>query len=411
MTLKEKINLAFTFYKNSKKKIIYSIIMSICCIAIIIILVFFNNVIRCVNEAFSHIGFRSVAVYNREGDGTLTPELKEKILNLNHVVDVDDESGIASGTIEFANGYQGQVGLQSRVPKTIPKIIHGRNFEEDETGVIICPISFASTEEYLKINKKDVINLKKLINTEIEFTYYDYKRPEKLSSQLEYDQKYIEKFKLIGVFSDANQMIESYTCFINRSDLKRIKSVRDLKYNDYWNSYYEEHGITTNSNFIVIADNRENMPEVQKELENIGLEVDELQAELDNEMIKKFLIIIIIFFSVSLFTTIIVSSSYAKKKLIKEEKDIKVMISEGFLKKDISTIYALETLIQNSIIYLIIILLFSIAFYYFINSNETLLALKLMMGLEIGLLSLFITYLLIVILPSYLVYHRIKRKY
>lgn len=417
MTTKSKLNIAFSFYKKSKKKLLYSIVMFFCCVSTFAILIFLSNIINIIKVESNGLGYRSldVNIFNEDGSifiGAVSTELKEEVLKLEHVVDATGSDLNVVGTIKFENNYTSKVSLESRVPKTLPPILYGRGFEKEETDTIICPINFAKSEGYLTVNKNDILNTKKLLNSDVEFEYYDYVYKDKnyFNPPIE-DERYVEKFKLIGVFDSTNQATESNTCFINAPDTQRISDIINKKMDAELSAYYKENDITVVNRFTVIVDNKKNINIIKEELKTLGLEANDTLGYLNTELIRNIFIIITIFFSVSLFTTIVISSSYAKKKILREEHNMKVMLVEGFTKKELSTIYALEIFIQNLIIFLIVTILLLTSYFIAINNVGTLIAIKLMIGLKIGYISIPITFLLIVILPSYLIYYRINKKY
>ena len=98
--------------------------------------------------------------------------------------------------------------------------------------------------------------------------------------------------------------------------------------------------------------------------------------------------------------------------MINEQKTIAILKTSGYLKKNIITIYVIQTLILNLIIYLLSIILFNISFYIIINRIPLLIGIDLLMGkIKLRCLPYIISFVIVVIIPSIITLFGIKKMY
>ena len=109
---------------------------------------------------------------------------------------------------------------------------------------------------------------------------------------------------------------------------------------------------------------------------------------------------------------VMLENTNSDKKMINEQKTIAILKTSGYLKKNIITIYVMQTLILNLIIYLLSIILFNISFYIIINRIPLLIGIDLLMGkIKLRCLPYIISFVIVVIIPSIITLFGIKKMY
>lgn len=408
MEVKDKIKIALTFYKRTHKKKSYSIIMFICCIITMVVLILGTNLTILLKDTFNKISYKTYFVGHSLEKREDIENLIDKISKIDHVVDVGEGSFNIDGKITLPNSYNSGVFLERRTPDNLPYITYGRKFNTDETNAIICPLSFTQSSSTII---KEKINMKDFLDKEIEFKFdiYKFNINDEGFEEILVDRTHTEKFTLVGVFKNTDDEVETDTCLINTIDSDNIFKQQYSEYLNVQSDYYEnikENGMiptTTSLKLFVVIDSNDNYDEVEESLHELG--VDSIKRNLTID--KNFFLIayssLIVMLAISLFTIIVLSNSYAKKKMLSEEKNIKLMLVEGFNKRDVGTIYFLETLIQNGVVFGITTLLSLVA--YIIASNE--LVLLLMFDFKLGILNYLLTFIISVSLPSFIIYRKI----
>lgn len=407
MTLKEKIKLAFSFYKKSRKKVLYSIIMFICCLAVLSTLIFSSNVFRLINISINSWMFTTLSISPKENSNTITEEEKNQILNTSHVNDM------YYGLYQATTGYitldevKDSINFIRASKNNLPKIKYGKSYSDKDEKVMVCP-EYVHFGSYENLDKTNVINMKEYLNQEIEIEYYDYEPLNKGNTVLTGDesQKFKESFKIIGLYKNGDTITDLSSCFINGNDIERIVDNKYSRINAEKDKLNIDNTVEYSS--WVVVDNRKNVNEVSKKLKNMGFLDVEVMSEFDTGTYGKIFLIIVLTLSISLFTTILVSYLFLKKKIIKEKKNISIMLTEGFTKKDIGIIYALEIFITNFIIFIIPVIISSIGYLIITNNISLLIMLDLVFNIKIGIINYLLAFILIVILPSLTTYLKIK---
>lgn len=411
MEVKDKIKAALIFYKRTHRKKTYSIIMFICCVITMVVLILGTNLTIILKDTFNKISYKTYFVGHSLENRDDIENLIDKILKIDHIVDAGEGSFNIDGKITLPSGYNSGVFLERRTPDNLPYITYGRKFNKDETNTIICPLSFTQSSSTII---KEKINMKDFLDKEIEFRFdiYKFNINDEGFEEILVDSTHTEKFTLVGVFKNTDDEVETDTCLINTVDSNSIFKQQYSEYLNMQNNYYKsvrENGMiptTTSLKLFVVIDSNDNYDEVEKSLHELG--VDSIRRNLTID--KNFFLIayssLIIMLTISLFTIIVLNNSYVKKKMLSEEKNIKLMLVEGFSKRDVGTIYFLETLIRNGVIFGITTLLSLIA--YIIASNE--LVILLMFNFKLGIMNYLLTFIISVVLPGLIFYIRIQKE-
>lgn len=268
---------------------------------------------------------------------------------------------------------------------------------------MVCPIAFYPNYNPLEIYKDNIINGNDLLNNKYKVYFYNYvldenKRPIE-NELLSYE------FEVIGLYDNTETLDDNGVCYIPAEDLKKIIDAQKLE-NE------KNSNISIDYSIDVVVDDINNVTNVENELENNGFEVLGTISTFDIQTINIIRIVIIVVLFISISSSFIISSLYIRKKMMNEQKTIAILKTSGYLKKNIITIYVMQTLILNLIIYLLSIILFNISFYIIINRIPLLTGIDLLMGkIKLRCLPYIISFVIVVIIPSIITLFGIKKMY
>ncbi len=410
MSFFDELKLSILLMVREKKKIFYVLLIFLISILSLLILNFNDNVgdlmLKYLNN---NIGFRTVNVMQRSnyvensGEESLLKDVNE-IANMEHVIDAYQSAyrEVVIRQSDFENDkLDGTITLKRAVEQTLPAIKTGKKIENE--GVMVCPIAFYPNYNPLKIYKDNIINGNDLLNNKYKVYFYNYvldenKRPIE-NELLSYE------FEVIGLYDNTETLDDNGVCYIPAEDLKKIIDAQKLE-NE------KNSNISIDYSIDVVVDDINNVNNVENELENNGFEVLGTISTFDIQTINIIRIVIIVVLFISISSSFIISSLYIRKKMINEQKTIAILKTSGYLKKNIITIYVMQTLILNLIIYLLSIILFNISFYIIINRIPLLIGIDLLMGkIKLRCLPYIISFVIVVIIPSIITLFGIKKMY
>lgn len=410
MSFFDELKLSILLMVREKKKIFYVLLIFLISILSLLILNFNDNVgdlmLKYLNN---NIGFRTVNVMQRSnyvensGEESLLKDVNE-IANMEHVIDAYQSAyrEVVIRQSDFENDkLDGTITLKRAVEQTLPAIKTGKKIENE--GVMVCPIAFYPNYNPLEIYKDNIINGNDLLNNKYKVYFYNYvldenKRPIE-NELLSYE------FEVIGLYDNTETLDDNGVCYIPAEDLKKIIDAQKLE-NE------KNSNISIDYSIDVVVDDINNVANVENELENNGFEVLGTISTFDIQTINIIRIIIIVVLFISISSSFIISSLYIRKKMINEQKTIAILKTSGYLKKNIITIYVMQTLILNLIIYLLSIILFNISFYIIINRIPLLIGIDLLMGkIKLRCLPYIISFVIVVIIPSIITLFGIKKMY
>lgn len=410
MSFFDELKLSILLMVREKKKIFYVLLIFLISILSLLILNFNDNVGELMLKYLNNnIGFRTVNVMQRSnyvensGEESLLKDVNE-IANMEHVIDVyqSDYREVVIRQSDFENDkLDGTITLKRAVEQTLPTIKAGKKIENE--GVMVCPIAFYPNYNPLEIYKDNIINGKDLLNNKYKVYFYNYvldenKRPIE-NELLSYE------FEVIGLYDNTETLDDNGVCYIPAEDLKKIIDAQKLE-NE------KNSNISIDYSIDVVVDDINNVTNVENELENNGFEVLGTISTFDIQTINIIRIVIIFVLFISISSSFIISSLYIRKKMINEQKTIAILKTSGYLKKNIITIYVMQTLILNLIIYLLSIILFNISFYIIINRIPLLIGIDLLMGkIKLRCLPYIISFVIVVIIPSIITLFGIKKIY
>lgn len=410
MSFFDELKLSILLMVREKKKIFYVLLIFLISILSLLILNFNDNVGELMLKYLNNnIGFRTVNVMQRSnyvensGEESLLKDVNE-IANMEHVIDAyqSDYREVVIRQSDFENDkLDGTITLKRAVEQTLPTIKAGKKIENE--GVMVCPIAFYPNYNPLEIYKDNIINGKDLLNNKYKVYFYNYvldenKRPIE-NELLSYE------FEVIGLYDNTETLDDNGVCYIPAEDLKKIIDAQKLE-NE------KNSNISIDYSIDVVVDDINNVTNVENELENNGFEVLGTISTFDIQTINIIRIVIIVVLFISISSSFIISSLYIRKKMINEQKTIAILKTSGYLKKNIITIYVMQTLILNLIIYLLSIILFNISFYIIINRIPLLIGIDLLMGkIKLRCLPYIISFVIVVIIPSIITLFGIKKMY
>lgn len=410
MSFFDELKLSILLMVREKKKIFYVLLIFLISILSLLILNFNDNVGELMLKYLNNnIGFRTVNVMQRSnyvensGEESLLKDVNE-IANMEHVIDVyqSDYREVVISKSDFENDkLDGTITLKRAVEQTLPTIKTGKKIENE--GVMVCPIAFYPNYNPLEIYKDNIINGNDLLNNKYKVYFYNYvldenKRPIE-NELLSYE------FEVIGLYDNTETLDDNGVCYIHAEDLKKIIDAQKLE-NE------KNSNISIDYSIDVVVDDINNVANVENELENNGFEVLGTISTFDIQTINIIRIVIIVVLFISISSSFIISSLYIRKKMINEQKTIAILKTSGYLKKNIITIYVMQTLILNLIIYLLSIILFNISFYIIINRIPLLTGIDLLMGkIKLRCLPYIISFVIVVIIPSIITLFGIKKMY
>lgn len=410
MSFFDELKLSILLMVREKKKIFYVLLIFLISILSLLILNFNDNVGELMLKYLNNnIGFRTVNVMQRSnyvensGEESLLKDVNE-IANMEHVIDVyqSDYREVVIRQSDFENDkLDGTITLKRAVEQTLPTIKAGKKIENE--GVMVCPIAFYPNYNPLEIYKDNIINGNDLLNNKYKVYFYNYvldenKRPIE-NELLSYE------FEVIGLYDNTETLDDNGVCYIPAEDLKKIIDAQKLE-NE------KNSNISIDYSIDVVVDDINNVTNVENELENNGFEVLGTISTFDIQTINIIRIVIIVVLFISISSSFIISSLYIRKKMINEQKTIAILKTSGYLKKNIITIYVMQTLILNLIIYLLSIILFNISFYIIINRIPLLIGIDLLMGkIKLRCLPYIISFVIVVIIPSIITLFGIKKMY
>lgn len=410
MSFFDELKLSILLMVREKKKIFYVLLIFLISILSLLILNFNDNVGELMLKYLNNnIGFRTVNVMQRSnyvensGEESLLKDVNE-IANMEHVIDAyqSDYREVVIRQSDFENDkLDGTITLKRAVEQTLPTIKAGKKIENE--GVMVCPIAFYPNYNPLEIYKDNIINGNDLLNNKYKVYFYNYvldenKRPIE-NELLSYE------FEVIGLYDNTETLDDNGVCYIPAEDLKKIIDAQKLE-NE------KNSNISIDYSIDVVVDDINNVTNVENELENNGFEVLGTISTFDIQTINIIRIVIIVVLFISISSSFIISSLYIRKKMINEQKTIAILKTSGYLKKNIITIYVMQTLILNLIIYLLSIILFNISFYIIINRIPLLIGIDLLMGkIKLRCLPYIISFVIAVIIPSIITLFGIKKIY
>ena len=352
------LRLSFIRLFRNKKNAFYVIVLSLFTVVLLSLLTFKNSLINYIdNFIIKNIGFRTISVSPRDDVEDFG---YSDLISINHVQDVHSANyDTASVESTFkSDELDGYIDLVYANYSILPTNVVGEKFDADDTGFAICPIDFLPSSEAfnLLVDEKKFLSGYELLNTSFQINYYSYLFDGK---RLIENDKYIKKFKIVGIYDAKKVMNPSNTCYISKKDMEEIKSITTVN-NE--NTIY---------GFMVVVDNIKNVELVLNDLEKKGFSRVNIRSQIDYDIINKILFACNIVVSVIMASIVIIIINYTKKKYFNDIKSIGLLMTMGYSNNIIVFIYLLEIVYSSIFSYLIGLFLFLIIYnlikFYFLK--------------------------------------------
>lgn len=308
---------------------------------------------------------------------------KNKLRNNERVKDVFDYTEYSSYAIfndYVKENVNGEVNLVGTVPNT-KKIIYGKDLD-DETNGMICPSIFLPDSLIYHNNRydiKNVINLSDKIGKNINMSYggeYDISIP------------------LIGIFDSEYDYSNPNFCYVNHATMGSL------------NKLYQPTLTNEGAPIFVLIENLEDAEDI---LDYSEISSYSITKRLNTEIGNKILFVTGIVSFVATFLSVIIIYLIYSRRIIKEYKNISIMMIVGYDKRKIKQQFYME----GTIIYLISVIIYIGLSYFVINnfvkwflSHKVSLSL---ISLNINILTVIVSSLFILISIFLAIYMAMKK--
>ena len=348
-------NLVRKNIKHNKIKRREIIILTMSLLLVMIVFSFKFSINEYINDGIKNdIAYRTLFIDINPYVFTDSEEVVDLLKDINHVDDAFSNEYYSTvlyieqlGNVKM-NQHSNSFFIIGVNENTLPVVKYGRKIENDNE--IICPINFYPSDnidDIKKIKRDSIIKMTKYLNSDIKAEYYIY----------EMDGESIEEkinLKLVGIYENNYSYIDENVCYASRNLIKEI-----------YNTAYQNidfSGIYSSINIQV--DSISNIDYVRSKVESLGYNVSQALSLKENFInsiiIGSYLIVIFII----LFNVIIIN--YLNKKQNKEkQREISILLSLGFSKKDVRKLNFLENLYISLISIVISLVIFGFIFILF----------------------------------------------
>ncbi len=260
--MKELTKLSIKLMLRKKTTIFNIAFFSIVILVIVVLNAYSATAINYMkNDIYNSIYYKSLTIGPKEEDNI--EELKKTIKSIDHVSLVIEQYAynMLMDSEEFKNEkFDGEVFFNVANNQSLPKIVKGTNFPDEEGNYLVCPTNFYPTsnpDSLRKISSKYSINTNQYLNKEIDFSYMN----------REDTKKFNEKYKIVGLYN-ADSYLDVGVCYTTENALKKIAI----------NRFDGEIDLTTNKPMIlnqreiyVQVDNVKNIQSVENELSKLDI--------------------------------------------------------------------------------------------------------------------------------------------
>lgn len=394
------LQLSLTSIIRDRKKKYMICIFSICTLLIVFALSFRSNFLSYIDDSITkNIGFRSLIVdADHESEDYGLNTLRE----ITNVVDVySSRYSFVSVKSNFANdNLDGNISFWYGGVNSLPNRIIGRTFDENETGMAICPMKFYPSDSVynLEMNPDYIIDGNDLLNSFFEITYYSRTFDGYKASIVD---TFTKKFEIVGLYDNSEVMTMNNDCFVSPKDIIEIIETQSAL------------GIQGVYGWRVVVNDLKNVDQVKDKIGTAGFENVLLINSIDSNLFNTIVISTNIIVGFITATVIAISLSYNKKKIQNEMHTVGLLKTFGYTNSQIVKKYLLIFSFTNL---LSLFIGFLFMFIIFVILKNTLLAFLAPMGiiLTISIYDIIFSLVLIVVLPvlasSYFIIKAAKTK-
>ena len=272
----------------------------------------------------NHYLFRTYLV--KTDDIVTNEEILNSLKNNIHVLDsyTNDEYRSYAVINEFKTDEKnGNIGLIGTIPNT-KKIIYGRDLSEDNKYEIICSNDFFPDSTIYSSGSFNVhksINLKDRINTTILVDFMEMKEV---------------AFTLVGLYDRGYDYSNPYECYISHETMKELNNELQEKINEKLMDYFNDPSLNPEdvkgTNIFILIDDNKNIDTI---LDIPGVVGYEQGIILRTDKGDKILIITGVLAIGMIWMVFILSLLIYKRKIMKDFKNIGIMIIIGYSIKKI----------------------------------------------------------------------------
>lgn len=228
-------------------------------------------------------------------------------------------------------GNDGFITLYAANDKTLPELVKGEVFPDNDGYYLVCPDNFYPTQIELDkniITEKNRIDFTDKVGKNIEISYKNSsgKKTNKMS------------LKLTGIYKNDDYVMDEYTCYTTE------KVIDELYFNQYDNRE-KDLSYTEYKSYYVHVDKLENVDKVKKELEKKGYHVEkvgEVETSYFDEIEKETMFWLVIVYIIAIIFLIIMLT----KQFNHDEKYYKLLYCLGYQKKDITIINFVSSILR-----------------------------------------------------------------
>ncbi len=287
-------------------------------------------------EVFDSLEYRTLQVSKENTYDSIYIDELEKKEHINIASYMYEYLGFGVTVEEFNKGkLTGEFRIIPANNNSLPEIVEGTNFPDDDNYYMICPENFYPVSADLKnYSIFDKLNISKYIGQKITAKYFGILYFNKN------DHSYVfnTDFKIIGTYKNNDYNIDEYTCYVNK---KAMHDIVLQQYKDDEEGYELQKGM----GFIIEVDAKENVNLITKQLEEEGYTItptlffdEEGIEELEKQTNKVSIPLIII---VVVLIVIILEKDYLENKDYYKELNIL-----GYNKGNIRRVYLLSNFIK-----------------------------------------------------------------
>lgn len=342
---------------RDKRNVILMVIFTLLFILLFADTIFINNFFGYLNYAVNtNINFRT---FSADKHGTNFTESSKELKNIENVAEVYIASygNFSVYSNLTSNGLDGALELYYGTINTTPDSILGKNIEDLESGEMICPMEFYpdSLTSEVKINKDYIWSTDKTLNYEF-MVYYPMNKI--------VDDEIVEgdgerKFKIVGLYNNRLVMNENNVCYITPQDMEYFYSNLNPQID-----YDKDDYALVN----VVVDKAKNLNKVKKEVSNLGYYVSEDNSmTFDDKTVGAISLLGLSFFIIIIGTIIFLFSSYLKKNMRNNIRQLGILRSCGYTKRDILKQEIIKNILILGICLIISLIIISIIFSKIVN--------------------------------------------
>lgn len=347
--MKNNIRISSMISLRNKNKYFNIFIISILLFVAIVLSSYLKSMNNYIEEdIFKSVYYKMITI-NLEDDKYNLNDAKEKIKKIDHVINVTNSyshSNILFSEELKSSKLSGDVEILSANNRTIPKIIKGKNFPDNDAYYMICPVNFYPTDsidDIKKMTSYDKYDISKKLNNKIIFKYMS--NNEKQSYNIEYN--------LVGLYENSKNNFDENICYVNE------KSLIDIAINQYSDDIDIDTGInniTLQTDLYVEIDDYKNVSDVIQKLRSNGYSVERVATISENyfngikKNVSRMIYVLIILLIIMIFIVM--------KKNNNDNKDnYKLLYYLGYTKRRIITISIISNIINCAISLIIFIIL------------------------------------------------------